>query len=82
MEFQFQLNYNSTKLNEWTLDALHLAGIIAGKRRKTNESDSDDLRGKYFRGRNGSHCISFCHLIVPFGSQHLSSIVKNDAVRL
>ena len=50
MEFQFQLNYNTTKLDEWSLTSLTLSGIIAGKRRKANDSDSLEVRERYLKG--------------------------------
>ena len=37
MEFQFHLNYNSSKLNTWTLDPLRLAGILPPEKKKKPE---------------------------------------------
>ena len=67
MEFQFQLNYNTTKLDEWPLDSLRLAGIIAGKRRKTNDIDSLDMRERYLKGEVlMSHLPIEIHILISF----------------
>jgi len=58
MEFQFQLNYNTTKLDEWSLTSLTLSGIIVGKRRKTNDGDSLEVRERYLKDRIVQHLRS------------------------